>query len=132
VIGLDTNVLLRYLVQDDPKQAALANEAIETQCTLATPGFISQIVLCELVWVLEKSYGQSRKQVSLVLEKLLQTNSLNIEELPLVWQALQDYRAVNVDFADALIARKHTKNGCVTTLTFDKKAARLAAFTRLG
>ena len=131
MIGLDTNVLVRYLVQDDPEQTALANAAIETRCTLAEPGFISQIVLCELVWVLEQSYQQKREQVALILEKLMKTSSLNIEQPPLVWQALQDYRAANVDFADAVIARKHTNNGCSLTLTFDKRAARLAAFTRL-
>ena len=131
MIGLDTNVLVRYLVHDDPEQTTLASKAIETRCTPAEPCFISQIVLCELVWVLEQSYAQSREQVALVLDKLLKTSCLDIEELPLVWQALQDYHAVGVDFADAIIAQKHTERGCETTLTFDKKAARLAAFTRL-
>ena len=131
MIGLDTNVLVRYLVQDDPEQSALAVEAIETRCTPAEPGFISQIVLCELVWVLEQSYQQSREQVASILEKLMKTSSFSFENLPLVWRALQDYRAVAVDFADAVIAQKHAENGCATTLTFDKKAARLAAFTRL-
>jgi len=131
VIGLDTNVLVRYLVQDDPEQTALAIAAIEKRCTPAEPGFISQIVLCELVWVLEQSYKQSREQVALVLEKLTKTSSLSFENLPLVWRSLQDYRAVAVDFADTVIGQKNSENGCVTTLTFDKKAARLATFTRL-
>ena len=131
MIGLDTNVLVRYLVRDDPEQTVTAIEAIETRCTPGEPGFISQIVLCELVWVLEQSYQQSREQVALILEKVMKTNSLSFENLPLLWRALQDYRAVNVDFADAVIAQKNSKHGCVTTLTFDKKAARLPAFTRL-
>ena len=62
--GLDTNVLVRYLVQDDPKQAALATRYIERHCTADNPCFIGQIVLCELAWVLESNYQQSRTEVS--------------------------------------------------------------------
>lgn len=132
MIGLDTNVVVRYLVQDDPKQAALAVKAIETQCTPAQPGFISQIVLCELVWVLEQCYRQNRMQVALILEKLMKTNSLYFEDLPLLWRSLQDYSINGVDFADALIAHKSINHQCSTTLTFDKKAAKLAAFSYLN
>jgi predicted nucleic-acid-binding protein len=129
--GLDTNVLVRYLVQDDPRQAALATRTIERQCTPDSPGFIGQIVLCELVWVLESNYQQSRMQIASIIERLLQVSQLEVMDPDVAWRALSDYKNSNADFPDHLVARSNEANGCETTLTFDKKASKYPAFQLL-
>ena len=129
--GLDTNVLVRYLVQDNTQQALQASHFIETQCTDETPCFIGQIVLCELAWVLESNYHQSRAQIALVVEQLLQIGQLEIMEPEVVWRALEDYKKSNADFPDHLLARVNESKGCESTLTFDKKAAKQPAFKML-
>ena len=78
MIGLDTNVLVRYLVQDDPGQSRKATQVIAKRCTRDDPGFVNRIVLCELVWVLESAYGYSKDTIVAVLEKLLRTSQLKI------------------------------------------------------
>lgn len=120
--GLDTNVLVRYVVQDDARQAAMATKFIERQCTAESPCFIGQIVLCELAWVLESNYHQSRSEIALVIESLMQVGQLKVMEPDTVWRALRDYRNSNADFPDHLLARINESNGCRATLTFDKKA----------
>jgi predicted nucleic-acid-binding protein len=134
LIGIDTNVLVRYIVQDDARQAALATELIEGACSEANPGFISHIVLCELVWVLmsPKTYGATREQVGVVLDNLLHTKQFEIEHREVAYRALQDYQACGADYADCLVARVAQAVGCTTTYSFDKRAARLAGMTRLG
>jgi len=129
--GLDTNVLVRYLVQDDPRQAAAATRFIETQCSDESPCFIGQIVLCELAWVLESNYGQNRAEIAAVTEQLLQVGQLEVMEPDVAWRALDDYKNSNADFPDHLMARINQSQGCETTLTFDKKASRQPAFQLL-
>ncbi len=129
--GLDTNVLVRYLVQDDTQQALLATKFIETQCTDESPCFIGQIVLCELAWVLESNYHQSREQIASIIEQLLQVGSLEVMEPEVVWRALDDYKKSNADFPDHLLARINQSRGCEATITFDKKAAKQPAFEML-
>lgn len=129
--GLDTNVLVRYLVQDEAMQAAQATKYIEKNCTEEHPCFIGQIVLCELAWVLESNYHQSREQIVLVIEQLLQVGQLEVMEPELVWRALDDYKNSNVDFPDHLLGRVNEARGCECTVTFDKKAAKQPAFKML-
>jgi len=129
--GIDTNVLIRYLVQDDPKQSKMATSFIEKHCSHEAPGFIGHIVLCELVWVLEGNYGQSREQIADILEKLLQTAELEVMESEQAWRALRDYRVSKVDFSDHLLARMNTAYGCEETVTFDKQAGKQAIFSLL-
>ena len=129
--GLDSNVLVRYLVQDEPRQAALATRFIESQCTAESPCFIGQIVLCELAWVLESNYRQSRVEIASVIEQLLQVGQLEVMEPDIVWRALHDYKNSNADFPDHLLARINESKGCVTTVTFDKKAANQPLFQGL-
>ena len=129
--GLDTNVLVRYLVQDDPKQAAQASKFIETHCTDERPCFIGQIVLCELAWVLESNYHQDRVQIASIIEQLLQVGQLDVMEPEVVWRALNDYENSNADFPDHLLARVNQSMGCEVTVTFDKKAAKQVAFQML-
>ncbi|TDT43023.1 putative nucleic-acid-binding protein [Halospina denitrificans] len=122
MIGLDTNVVVRYLTQDDPAQAAQANEWIEQRLTPREPGFISVIVLVEVVWVLEACYDQSREAVAEVVNALLTTKQLVIDEADLVYLALKRFSASNGDFADALIAVISENRGCSMVVSFDKKA----------
>jgi len=132
LIGLDTNVLVRYLVQDDVVQSDLATKFIEINCTDSKPGVIGHIVLCELCWVLESNYQQSRDQIANVIEQILQVRQLAISNADTVWRALVDYRNSKTDFADHLIARINQATGCEYTLTFDKKAAKQELFQLLN
>ncbi len=129
--GLDTNVLVRYLVQDDPKQAAKASRFIETQCTEESPCYIGHIVLCELAWVLESNYQQTREGIAVIIEQLLQVGQLEVATPEVVWRALNDYRTSNADFPDHLLARVNESAGCNKTVTFDKKASKQPAFEML-
>lgn len=122
MIGLDTNVLVRYLAQDDARQAAKATELIE-DLTPAQPGYLSQVVLAELVWVLQSCYAVSRERIGEILERLLRTQGLQVQDADRVWQALRVYRHGG-DFADCLIARVAAAAGCDAVVTFDKGATK--------
>jgi predicted nucleic-acid-binding protein len=129
MIGLDTNVLMRYIVQDDAIQAKAATRLIETRCQPDEPGFISLLVLTELSWVLSRAYEYERQQISGVIEALLLTTELRVERPEIVRRALLDFDSGTADFADCLIAVCNTVSGCQTTYTFDKRASRLAGFS---
>ncbi len=129
--GLDTNVIVRYLVQDDPQQAAQATRFIEQHCTDTSPCFINHITLCELTWVLERCYDQDRADLVIVIEHLLQVQQLEVMHPHIVWQALKDYKQSNADFSDHLLARVNEAQGCEFTATFDKKAGTQPAFEML-
>lgn len=128
--GLDTNVLVRYLVQDDAEQAASATRLIEA-CSRESPGYVGHIVLCELVWVLEDCYHQAKPAILGVLEKVLSVAQLEVESPALVWLALEDYREGSADFSDHLLARANLGSGCADTVTFDRKAGRSPGFRLL-
>ncbi|MCH9690567.1 MAG: type II toxin-antitoxin system VapC family toxin [Gammaproteobacteria bacterium] len=129
--GLDTNVLIRYLVQDNLKQSAQATCFIEEQCTDESPCFIGHITLCEMAWVLDSCYGEGRKKIAAVIEKLLQVNQLEVLDPAVVWQAVNDYMKSNADFSDHLLARVNESQGCEVTVTFDKKAGKQPGFEAL-
>ncbi|MCK6496238.1 type II toxin-antitoxin system VapC family toxin [bacterium] len=131
MIGLDTNVLIRYIVQDDPRQAKKATRFIETRCTRDSPGFINRVVLCEIVWVLESAYRFQPDQISSVIEKMLTTAEFIIENLAEAVLALQVYKKQGIDFTDALIGFINRNEGCSQTITFDQKASRLDIFNLL-
>lgn len=128
MIGLDTNVLVRYLVEDDPAQASRAAHLIETHCTEHAPGFVNRVVLCELVWVLESAYDYPRTTVAATLDSLFRTAELEIDAADAAWPALTAYRGGGVDFSDALIGRLNRNAGCDGTATFDKTATKLSDF----
>ncbi len=125
MIGLDTNVLVRYLTQDDDAQAALASRLIETQLSAEQPGLIDAIVLCELVWVLETCFGHTRRELAPILRKLLAAEEFRVKARNQVVVAIQTYETTAADFADVLIGLHNQRAGCEATWTFDKKAARL-------
>jgi len=125
VTGLDTNVLARYVMQDDPRQSPRATRLIESLRTEA-PGFVSVFTLVELVWVLSGCYGLNRAQVATVLETLLRSRELVIDRAELVAQSLGRFGSAGADFADALIERIASAAGCGETMTFDAGAAKTA------
>lgn len=118
--GLDTNVLVRYLVKDDIQQAEKASAFIRKAISEGEALFINHIVLCELVWVLESAYGFPKREIADVLEKLLMTRQFEIESRDIVRQAVSDYRHGKGDVADYLIGRLNHARGCDETITFDR------------
>lgn len=129
--GLDTNVLVRYLTQDDPAQAQKATQVIEGAAEQGELLYITSIVLCELVWVLEVAYGHSKQEIQAVLERILRTAQFRFDNKDHLWHALQDYREGRADFSDYLIGRLGLHDGCQATVTFDKALENHAAFRLL-
>ena len=129
--GLDTNVLVRFLAQDDVKQSAQATRYIAKHCTVEDPCCIGLVTLCELVWVLESHYARGRDDIAAVIEHVLETGELDITESLTVRKALADFKRSNVEFPDHLIARVNAQAGCEATATFDKKAAKQPDFELL-
>lgn len=123
MIGLDTNVLVRYIMQDDAKQAALANRLIEG-LTEASPGYVSLVAIVELVWVLESAFDLTRQQVTDALRKLLAVNVFKVDRVAVVASALRSYVDGTADIADCLIERSSALAGCRCTMTFDRAAAK--------
>ena len=132
MIGLDTNILVRYILQDDPEQAATAGRLIESQCTARSPGYISILVLVELVWVLTTGYSYEKRRVVSTIHQILITNEFTVEDRETVWAALREYERGSSDFADYLISHRNHMKGCTQTFTFDRKAARGKHFTLAG
>jgi len=126
--GLDTNVLIRYLTQDDPVQSPRATAIIEKRLTEDRPGFISLVTMAEIVWVLDTFYELPAASIAAAVERMLQADTLVIQNEQEVFTAMVALKAGRGSFADALIAAVGAWAGCATTLTFDKKALRLAGF----
>ena len=122
MIGLDTNVLVRYIMQDDAKQSSLATRLVES-LTVESPGFVPLVSVVELAWVLSSAYDLDRGQVVDAFEALLRTKELVVERAETVWKALRVFQSANADFADCLIERSAAVAGCDRTVTFDRGAA---------
>jgi predicted nucleic-acid-binding protein len=120
--GLDTNIIVRYVTQDDPVQTRVATRLIES-LSVEEPGFVALVVVAELAWVLQTSYSSTRVEIARVLESLLRAKALAVERTDLVWQALRQFSAGRADFSDCLIARCANAAGCEGTFTFDRVAA---------
>lgn len=125
MIGLDTNVLVRYFAQDDVEQAKKATELLES-LTVEGPGYITQVTLVEVVWVLARAYRLERAEISQVVETVLRTREFLVESTETAWKALRLYMASSADFSDCLIERACNEAGCDYTMTFDKTAAKTA------
>ena len=129
--GVDTNVLVRYITRDDPAQERAASRFLDSAKARAEPIFVNVIVLCELVWVLGRTYEYPRADVAAVIGQVLTTEQIVVEDADLAWQALADFKASKADFADCLIGRKNLRLGCDTTVTFDGRLKSLASFAAL-
>lgn len=126
--GLDTNVMVRYLVQDDSVQGERASRFIQKTVTAGESLFLNDIVLCELVWVLESAYGYSKRDIIGALEKILSTSQFEIEDKNAAWSALDDYKNSQADYSDCLIGRKNILSDCDRTATFDRSLRGLNGF----
>jgi predicted nucleic-acid-binding protein len=128
MIGLDTNILVRYLAQDDPVQSPMATDVIERRLTEEEPGFVSVVALVEMVWVLDRAYGFPDHEIAAAIERMLQAETLVVENEQQVFTAMIALKAGSGSFADALIGALGARAGCRCTLTFDKMALRLPDF----
>lgn len=128
MIGLDTNILVRYLTQDDPVQSPRATELIENRLTIDNPGFISVVTIVETVWVLERAYSLAHPDIAAVVEGLLQAMVFVVECEIEVFAAMAAVRDGLGSFADVLIGALGERAGCSVTMTFDQRAARLPRF----
>ncbi len=124
MIGLDTNVIVRYLVQDDPVQSTRATRLIERQLTERVPGYIGLVVLVEVCWVLKRLYGATRGELHETVRDLLDARQVVVEQRAVVTAALARWVGETGDFTDALIAACARAGGCRRTVTFDKTAVR--------
>jgi len=131
MIGLDTNVVLRYLLQDDPYHSELANRIFEREISVSVPGFINLGVVLETVWVLRSVAKQTPAQIAAYLEHLLTTESLEIQNEQQVFEAVFALKRGTGEFEDALIGALNSWSGCTHTLTFDRKAAGLPYFKEI-
>ena len=128
MIGLDTNVLVRYIMQDDPRQSGKATAIVESLDGVGS-AYITLVSMVELVWVLTVSYALTRAQVSLALDGILRTKQFKIENADQVIRALRVFKLGMSDFADCLIERSSNSAGCAKTVTFDVKASKYAGMT---
>lgn len=124
MIGIDTNVLVRYIAQDDPSQSKRASRLIEDECSAVTPGFISLVVLVELVWVSESCYGATPAEAANIVRRILGIRQLVVQDAEVVWKALRLFESSKADFADALVDCLARAAGCSAVMTFDKAAAK--------
>lgn len=122
------NVLVRYLAQDDPLQSSRATRLFEQRLTDEEPGFISLVTLVETVWVLDRAYRLSMAEIAAAIERLLQADTLIVQNEQQVFTAMIALKSGKASFADALIGAVSAWAGCRYTLTFDRKAARLEEF----
>ena len=128
MIGLDTDVLVRYLAQDDPVQSPKASEFMERGLAEADQGFVSVVVMAETAWVLERAYGLAGGEIAAVIERVLQANTVVVESEQEVFAAMTALKDGRGSFADALIAALAAKAGCARTVTFDRRTLRIAGY----
>ena len=122
MIGLDTNVIVRYITQDDSRQAEKANKLIEKNLSAGKPGYITLLTLVEIVWVLDSCYEQPKESILNVIYALLTTRQIVVERADSVYIAMKRYRSGKADFSDAVISVVAENDGCDSIVTFDKKA----------
>jgi len=129
--GLDTNVLVRFFVQDDPEQTQVVLDLFEQTERKGDRFHVTPVTLCELVWVLGSVYRQSRSQIYASLESLLNIRSIEIQDRDLVERALEDAKKGPAEFSDYLIGWQNRQANCVDTLTFDRGLRTAPGFTLL-
>jgi predicted nucleic-acid-binding protein len=130
VIALDTNVLVRFLVEDEPEQAARARALVKAAVARDEPLFLSTVVMSELAWVLDRAYGFDREQIAAAVEALLAAPPFAVERAESVEAALLAYRRGRAGLPDYLIRQVAIEMGCRSTVTFDRQLVREAGFER--
>ena len=129
--GIDTNVLVRYLAQDNPAQSKAVDELVKVPAPGSETLHVDDVVLCETVWVLRAAYGQNKASITDVLEKVLTTSQFSFDDRDLLTRALADFRNGKGDFADYVIGRRNRRAGCDRTATFDRSLKGSGSFTVL-
>jgi predicted nucleic-acid-binding protein len=129
--GVDTNVIVRYLTQDDRVQARKANAIVEGALAAGEQVHLDEIVICELVWVLSSAYGFDRATISDTLLKLIDSAQISVNDRDAVREAVTRYAESSGDFADYLIGLRNLRSGCESTLTFDRALRHSEFFTLL-
>lgn len=132
MIGLDTNVLIRYITRDSPEQYRAAKGFLESTCTQEEPGYVNVIVLCEIVWVLTSAYDATKNEVVRVIDQLLRTQQLHLQHRDQVRAALEQYKQEDVGFPDCLLGQLNRAADCTETVTFDRDAARMVEWRELN
>jgi len=132
MIGIDTDVLLRLLVRDLDAQVRAAEKLIATHCSSDEPGYVSRLVIVEIVWALKGFYGYDRSQIAASIRALLNVSELEVESADEIHAALADYESSATGFVDCLLARTNATIGCDHTVTFDRKTAKLNGFKLLS
>jgi predicted nucleic-acid-binding protein len=128
MIGVDINILVRYFTQDDREQAIVVEKIVDKYAGIANSIFINNIVICELIWVLERGYKYSKDNIGQVIKQILSTEEFAFENQELLWMALNQYIHNILDFSDALIGEINRLAGCAETLTFDNGATKANNF----
>jgi len=128
MLGIDTNVLVRFLVRDDEAQFEKARKLIRREVAAGRRVFVNQLVLMETEWVLRSRYAVPKNQIVEAISGLLNATDVQFEDEPAVEEALFIWKDSVADFADCLIGAKNRRLGCRATATFDAKAARLPSF----
>jgi predicted nucleic-acid-binding protein len=131
VRAVDTNVLVRYMAADEPQQTRLAEHFIESCRRQQESIFIPILVLCELIWVLERSYRNSKAAILAALDQILETDVFAIENDNIVRRSIEEFRIGKGNFADYLIGNVAKHAGCSDTVTFDRALAGATGFTLL-
>lgn len=132
MIGLDTNVLIRYITRDDPEQYRAAKAFLESNCTKEAPGYVNVIVLCEIVWVLTSAYDATEDDVVRIIDQLLRTQQLHIEHRDQVRTALEQYNRKAAGFPDCLLGQLNQAADCTETVTFDQDASDMSGWRELS
>lgn len=128
MVGIDTNVLVRFLVRDDEAQFEKARKLIRRELAAVRCVFVSQLVLLETEWVLRSRYSLPKNMIVEAISGLLDANDVRFEDEPAIEEALFVWKDTTADFADCLIGTKNRRLGCRATATFDTKAAKLPGF----
>lgn len=128
MIAIDTNVLVRYIIQDDPKQGRVAAEIVGSALSTGETVFISLVVLCESVWVIDRAYGFTRHDQGRFVEALLSSQGFVLQQRECVERALHDFQHNTAGFADLLLGRLAEAAGATTTFSFDRKLRRSGLF----
>lgn len=132
MIGIDTNILIRYLTNDDEQQSAEVLKLLEQYSGIESSIYINNIVLCEVVWVLEAAYEYPTQDIIHALKLVLQTPEFAFENHVNIVKVLYDYEQSNgADFSDILISITNIDKGCIATYSFDKKACKHGYFKNL-
>jgi len=128
VKALDTNILARYLRDDDPVQSKRAAHFIQRAARQNEPLFVNHVVLCELVWILSSVYEHRKEEIVDMIEAVLLTGQFQLDDKSSIELALEDYKKSKADFSDCLIGRRNRACGSETTLSFDRRLKNVETF----